>query len=121
MKANKLKTAGLIALLSASMSAHAVNATEQNTTSGDADTPKKNIVQEDLTIAQMEEYIKDANIELRRLARIVQSAHVKQKDYEQAWFSMMDVRKNRDEMQKKLDAARAKTSTIMFNDASNSR
>ena len=51
------------------------------------------------------------NVELGKCKRIIQSAHVTQKDYEKAWFDMKDWRNYRDVIQMQLDSIKASNSS----------
>ena len=102
-KLRKLKIAGLVAFLAGSI---VVGKTVMNTKSKQP--TQKEMTQEEISIRQMELFIEKSNELIAELDSVMNSETVDPEEKFEATVAYPKVVKERDDMQKKLDAARAK-------------
>lgn len=105
MNKTKLKTLFLGALLTTSLSAKAVNS-DQNTHVNDS-TSNKTIKMENLTIAQMETFINEANVALAQLLQKIRNPHTPHQERLDAFDAYEKLEFQRDDMVKMLEAKRS--------------
>lgn len=114
MKFNKIKLFGLAALLSANLSAKAANPGQSGQTNDS--TSNKTVKMGTLTIQQMEDFINEANLRLKVLYNKLTDPRTSAQERKGASAEYSDLEDKRDEMQIRLNAARAGKTIVLSTD-----